>query len=128
MYRQIPEFKFDNFHDTDCLDELRRLTADLFVIDGTYILRETVFSIPRLGSLNLHCGKLPDYRGAPPALWEIVNGESEVGVTIHGVTQSLDAGPIYCQRVVPLERCPDQPIERCAQELWTRVLRPTGIG
>ena len=123
----VPELKFNNFHDTDCLEELRRLTVDLFVVDGTYILRESVFSIPRLGSLNLHCGKLPDYRGAPPALWEIVNGESEVGVTIHGVTESLDAGPIYCQQVVPLERCPDQPIERYARELWTNVLRPTGV-
>ena len=120
-------FCFDNFHSDACLSALRDLALDVLVVDGTYVLRESVFSLPRRVTLNIHCGKLPEYRGAPPCFWEVYNGEAEVGVTIHGVTAGLDAGPIYNQKVFPLERCPRQPALDYVRDTWLKVLRPAGV-
>jgi hypothetical protein len=125
--RSARTLRFDNFHSDACLAALRALELDALVIDGTYVLRESVFSLARRAALNIHCGKLPEYRGAPPCFWEVYNGESEVGVTVHGVTADLDAGPIYNQRVFPLERCPRQPALDYVRDTWLTVLRPAGV-
>ncbi|HKG22414.1 MAG TPA: formyltransferase family protein, partial [Blastocatellia bacterium] len=69
---------------------------------GTNILKEPVFSIPRLGSINLHQGLAPFYRGGPPVFWELFNGESEVGLTVHFVAPKVDTGQIVLQETVPL--------------------------
>ena len=58
------------------------------------ILRRPVFSAPRLGTINLHKGRLPDYRGMPPAFWELWNDESSVGCSVHWVDDALDAGAV----------------------------------
>lgn len=123
----VPLLRFGNFHDADCLDALRALAPDLAVVDGTYVLREPVFLLPRFGSINLHCGKLPDYRGAPPAFWELYNGEREVGVTVHRVTAKLDEGPILQQELFPLDPAPaGDPVEYVGR-VWRDVLRPNGL-
>jgi len=62
------------------------------------ILKASLFQIPRLGTLNLHKGKLPDYRGMPPAFWEFFNGELEVGCTVHRIDGGLDTGPVLLER------------------------------
>ena len=67
------------------------------------IIRERQFALPRLGTINIHKGKLPSYRGMPPAFWEIWHGENEVGVTVHRVESGLDTGPILIERTVPIE-------------------------
>jgi methionyl-tRNA formyltransferase len=123
----VPLLRFGNFHDADCLDALRALAPDLAVVDGTYVLRESVFLLPRFGSINLHCGKLPDYRGAPPAFWELYNGEREVGVTVHRVSAKLDEGPILQQEIFPLDPAPaDDPVAYVGR-VWREVLRPNGL-
>jgi peptidoglycan/xylan/chitin deacetylase (PgdA/CDA1 family) len=68
------------------------------------ILRPPLFSIPTLGTLNLHKGKVPDYRGMPPAFWELWNGEDSVGCTVHWVDQKLDTGDIAAQACIARER------------------------
>jgi methionyl-tRNA formyltransferase len=75
---------------------------DLGVIYGTNIINETVFKIPRLGSLNVHQGLAPWYRGGPPVFWELYNGEQEVGITVHFVESKVDSGEIVLQQTVPL--------------------------
>jgi peptidoglycan/xylan/chitin deacetylase (PgdA/CDA1 family) len=62
-------------------------------------LRDGVFDIPRYGSINLHSGKTPEYRGAAPAFGERHNGESAVGITIHRVAAALDAGDVLRQEL-----------------------------
>lgn len=123
----IPLLRFRNFHDDDCLAALAALRPDLAVVDGTYMLRESVFLLPRYGSINLHCGRLPDYRGAPPAFWELYNGEREVGVTVHRVTAKLDEGPILQQEHFPIDPAPaGDPLEY-VNRVWLEVLRPNGL-
>jgi len=117
----------DDFHSSRGLEALREHAPDLGVLAGTYILKEEVFSLPPLGSVNLHSGKVPEYRGAAPAFWELYNGEVEVGITIHEVTARLDAGQVHRLEVFPLDPAPPgDPIEY-VERFRREVLRPNGI-
>lgn len=77
---------------------------DLGIALGAPILGEELFSIPRLGTINLHKGRLPEYRGMPPAFWELHSDESTVGCTVHKVEAGLDTGPILLEDSVPIDR------------------------
>lgn len=99
----VAVYKIDNFHTEASLDLLRKADADLGVVFGTNIIKESVFSIPKLGSINLHQGLAPYYRGGPPVFWELFNNEKEVGITVHFVAAAVDTGDIIKQMKVPLE-------------------------
>jgi peptidoglycan/xylan/chitin deacetylase (PgdA/CDA1 family) len=85
-------------HSEDALARVRAFGPDVAVSLAAPILRAPLFEIPRRGTLNLHKGKLPDYRGMPPAFWEFVNDEPEVGCSVHRVDSGLDTGPILVER------------------------------
>ena len=97
------------------------------MVAGTYVLQESVFSIPRLGSINLHSGKAPEYRGAAPGFWELYNGEREVGITIHRVAAALDAGDILVQETFPLDPAPAGDPLDYLERFRAEVLRPNGV-
>jgi len=118
---------FVDFHSAECLEELRAIAADFGVIAGTYILKPSVFAAPRLGCVNLHTGKVPAYRGAAPVFWELLNGEKEVGITIHRVEAAVDAGEIVLQEVFPLDPAPPGNPLQYVEEYRTKVLRPNGV-
>jgi folate-dependent phosphoribosylglycinamide formyltransferase PurN len=99
----IPIYSVENYHLPATLKALRESGADLGVLYGTNIVDETVFSVPRLGSINIHQGLAPMYRGGPTGFWELFNGEKEVGITVHFVAAKVDAGDIILQKTVPLE-------------------------
>jgi hypothetical protein len=99
----IPVHSVGNFHSATSIALLRAAEADLGVVLGTNILKESVFKVPKLGSINLHQGLAPYYRGCPAVFWELFNGEREVGLTVHFVESKVDTGEIILQRVVPLE-------------------------
>lgn len=99
----IPFFKVENFHHPATIDLIRKTKADLGVLYGTNIIKEPVFSIPRLGSINIHQGLAPFYRGGPTVFWELFNGEKELGITVHFVAAKVDTGDIILQKTVPLE-------------------------
>jgi folate-dependent phosphoribosylglycinamide formyltransferase PurN len=98
----IPFHRVDDFHSESSIELIESLTPDLGVIYGTNIIKEHVFGIPRLGSINLHQGLAPLYRGGPTVFWELFNGEAEVGITVHFVVSKVDAGDIIVQRALPL--------------------------
>ena len=76
------------------VEQLRRSDADLGIVLGTRILKRDLFSIPRMGCINLHKGKVPDYRGQPPGFWELYEGQNTAGVTVHFVDDGLDTGDV----------------------------------
>lgn len=90
-----------NIHGAASLKRLRRFAPDLGLSLAAPVLKPTLFEIPRLGTLNLHKGRLPDYRGMPPAFWECLNGEDSVGCTVHRVDRGLDTGDIVLEASVP---------------------------
>jgi peptidoglycan/xylan/chitin deacetylase (PgdA/CDA1 family) len=68
------------------------------------ILKPSLFRIPPAGTLNLHKGKVPDYRGMPPAFWELWNDEQAVGCTVHWVDEKLDTGDIAAQALIQRDK------------------------
>jgi peptidoglycan/xylan/chitin deacetylase (PgdA/CDA1 family) len=76
--------------------------ADLGIVLGTRILKASTFDIPRLGCINLHKGKVPEYRGMPPGFWELANGATSAGVTVHFVDKGLDTGDVLVTRETPI--------------------------
>lgn len=100
---KIPFFKVENFHYKASLDLIRQTAAELGILYGTNIVKESVFSIPKLGSINLHQGLAPFYRGGPTVFWELFNGEKEIGITVHYVAAKVDTGDIILQKTAPLE-------------------------
>ncbi len=78
---------------------VRELKPDLKVLSGyTQILRKEILSVPPRGTINLHGGRLPDYRGASPIHWQIINGEESGGCAILYVDEGIDSGDILAQR------------------------------
>ena len=79
------------------LYELKALNADLQVVVAFRMLPETVWNMPPFGSVNLHGSLLPQYRGAAPINWAVINGEKETGVTTFKLKQEIDTGDILLQ-------------------------------
>ena len=98
----VPFYKVEDYHAPETMNLLREANADLGILYGTNIIKESVFSIPRLGSINIHQGLAPVYRGGPTVFWELMNDEKEVGITVHYVAPKVDTGDIILQKSVPL--------------------------
>ena len=77
---------------------------DLGIALGAPILKEALFALPRLGTINLHKGRLPAFRGMPPAFWELDSGAPSVGCTVHQVAPGLDTGDILLASEVTIDR------------------------
>jgi len=91
-----------NLKDPGFLAELRSLDADLQIVVAFRMLPEAVWRMPRLGTFNLHASLLPEYRGAAPINWAIINGETRTGVTTFFINQDIDTGAIIMQREVSI--------------------------
>ena len=101
--RGAPHIFVDSLNSAGARRELATLDADLGLVIGTRILKRATFAVPRLGCINVHKGKVPEYRGQPPAFWELYNGEKSAGVTIHFVDDTLDTGDIVTDGSVPID-------------------------
>jgi len=85
------------------LEELRSLNADLQIVVAFRMLPESVWNMPPLGTINLHGSLLPQYRGAAPINWAVINGEKETGVTTFKLKHEIDTGNILMQESFPIE-------------------------
>ena len=88
----------------DARAALRRLDADIAVSLDNTIIREDTFALPPHGTINVHHGAVPDYRGGPPVFWELLDGRDKVGFTIHLIDAGIDTGPVLARGEVPIER------------------------
>lgn len=117
----------DDLHAPESLALLRSLAPDLGVIFAAYRLKPEVFTIPRLGCLNLHLGHAPEFRGSSPAFYEMLEGVPAVGVTVHRVSEGLDAGPIISQESFPLDLAPKEDAVSYLRRYQAEVLIPNGL-
>jgi len=85
------------------LDQLKSLKADLQIVVAFRMLPEVVWDMPPLGTFNLHASLLPQYRGAAPLNWAIINGETETGVTTFLLSHEIDTGRILFKEKTPIE-------------------------
>src|SRR5690606_1296911 len=81
-----------NLKDETFLEELKSLNANLQVVVAFRMLPKQVWQMPELGTFNLHASLLPDYRGAAPINWAIINGETKTGVTTFFIDEKIDTG------------------------------------
>jgi methionyl-tRNA formyltransferase/peptidoglycan/xylan/chitin deacetylase (PgdA/CDA1 family) len=90
-------------HASESLEFVRALRPDLGMIYGCRILKPALFEIPRHGSVNIHQRKVPEYRGGGPiGLWELLDGQSEIGVTVHRVAERVDSGAVVNATTIPI--------------------------
>jgi methionyl-tRNA formyltransferase len=97
LLNKIPLLQPLNLKDEGFLQELKNLKPDLQIVVAFRILPREVWSFPSLGTFNLHSSLLPDYRGAAPINWVLINGETETGVTTFFLEDSVDTGNIILQ-------------------------------
>src|SRR5699024_2261864 len=91
---------------SEVIESLKKVQADLHVVVAFRMLPEIVWNMPPRGTINLHASLLPQYRGAAPINWAIINGETETGVTTFKLQHEIDTGQIIDQQTVPIE--PDE--------------------
>lgn len=89
--------------DAEFVEELRSLNADLNIVIAFRMLPEVVWSMPPLGTFNLHASLLPKYRGAAPINWAVINGDKETGVTTFFLKHEIDTGDIIQQEKVDID-------------------------
>ena len=89
---------------SEARDALRRLGADVAVSLDNAIIRPETFRLPAHGTINVHHGAVPGYRGGPPVFWELRDGLDRVGFTIHLIDAGIDTGPVLARGDVPIER------------------------
>jgi methionyl-tRNA formyltransferase len=92
---EIPLFQPTNLKSDDFVSKFQQLNADLAVVIAFRMLPEVVWNMPPLGTINVHGSLLPQYRGAAPINWAIINGEKETGVTTFKLQHAIDTGDIF---------------------------------
>jgi len=110
-------------HGPEVLERVRAWRPDLGVSLGANILKPALFGIPARGTINLHQGKVPEFRGAPPGFWELMTGARTIGVMVHWVDAGLDTGPVLGRAEAPIYQHDTlQAVQARAAELACRVL------
>jgi methionyl-tRNA formyltransferase len=100
--KDIPVLQPVNLKDPEFIQTLGTYKADLQVVVAFRMLPEIVWNMPPMGTINLHGSLLPQYRGAAPINWALINGESETGVTTFKLQHAIDTGNILLQERIPL--------------------------
>lgn len=98
----LPLLQPTNLKDPEFIEDLKSLHADLQIVVAFRMLPESVWSMPPLGTFNLHASLLPQYRGAAPINWAIINGDTESGITTFFLKHEIDTGDIIMQESVEI--------------------------
>ena len=98
----LPVLQPEKLRAPEFVEAMRALQPDLGIVIAFRMLPEVIWSMPRLGSFNLHASLLPQYRGAAPINWAIINGERETGVTTFLLNHEIDKGAILAQARMPI--------------------------
>ncbi|AZB00059.1 methionyl-tRNA formyltransferase [Chryseobacterium joostei] len=96
----IPVFQPEKLRNPEFLEELRKLDADVFVVVAFRMMPKVLFEMPKMGTFNLHASLLPDYRGAAPINYAVINGEEKTGATTFFINEKIDEGNILLQNEI----------------------------
>ena len=102
LENNLPLLQPTNLKDESFLAELKSLNANLQVVVAFRMLPEVVWKMPRLGTFNLHASLLPNYRGAAPINWAIINGETKTGVTTFFIDEKIDTGAMILNQEITI--------------------------
>ena len=98
----LPVLQPEKLKDETFIEELRSYKADLQIVVAFRMLPEVVWAMPRLGTFNLHASLLPQYRGAAPINWAVINGDTETGATTFMLKHEIDTGNMILQERIPI--------------------------
>lgn len=112
----IPVLQPEKLKDPVFLEQLADLKADLQIVVAFRMLPQVVWGMPRLGTFNLHAALLPQYRGAAPINWAIINGDTETGITTFFLDEDIDTGQIILQERIPIA------LEDCLEDVHDRMM------
>lgn len=98
----IPVFQPEKLRNPEFLEKLKKLDADVFVVVAFRMMPKVLFEMPRMGTFNLHASLLPDYRGAAPINYAVINGEEKTGATTFFINEKIDEGNILLQEEIPV--------------------------
>lgn len=98
----LPVFQPEKLRNPEFLEELRKLDADVFVVVAFRMMPKVLFEMPKMGTFNLHASLLPDYRGAAPINYAVINGEEKTGATTFFINEKIDEGNILLQEEVAI--------------------------
>lgn len=102
LSKGIPVLQPLKLKDENFLTQLKALAPDLQIVVAFRMLPEVVWRLPKYGTFNLHASLLPNYRGAAPINWAIINGEKQTGVTTFFIDEKIDTGAIIAQAITPI--------------------------
>ena len=102
LEKGIPVLQPEKLRDEAFLAELKALKPDLQIVVAFRMLPQVVWALPPLGTFNLHAALLPQYRGAAPINWSIINGDTETGITTFFLDEQIDTGRIILQERTPI--------------------------
>lgn len=102
LEHQIPVLQPEKLKDEMFLEELRSYNADLQIVVAFRMLPEVVWNMPRLGTFNLHASLLPQYRGAAPINWAVINGDKRTGITTFFLKHEIDTGNLILQQEIEI--------------------------
>lgn len=101
---QIKHLPSSNINSAETVNCLSGINSDLFIVAGyPTIFKGELLSLPQYGSINLHAGRLPYYRGGSPLNWQIINGEEKIGLSVICLDKGIDSGPIYSEAIFQKE-------------------------
>ena len=104
--RKIRRDGVRDVNDAAFLDRVRATDPNLFVVAGfSTIFKPELIDLPRLGTINLHGGPLPRYRGGSPLNWQLINGESTAGISVIRMDAGIDSGPVLAEASFPIRPC-----------------------
>ena len=98
----LPILQPEKLRDPEFVEAMQELRPDLGIVIAFRMLPEIIWAMPRYGTFNLHASLLPQYRGAAPINWAIINGEKETGITTFLLNHEIDKGAIIGQRKMPI--------------------------
>ena len=96
----LPVFQPEKLRDPEFLEEIAKLNADIFVVVAFRMMPKILFEMPQMGTFNLHASLLPDYRGAAPINYAVINGEKKTGATTFFINEKIDEGNILLQKEI----------------------------
>lgn len=102
LEQNLPLLQPEKLKDEAFVEALREWKADLQIVVAFRMLPEVVWNMPRLGTFNLHASLLPQYRGAAPINWAVINGDTETGITTFFLKHEIDTGEVIQQVRVPI--------------------------
>ena len=112
----LPVFQPEKLRNPEFLKSIKDLDADIFVVVAFRMMPKVLFEMPKLGTFNLHASLLPDYRGAAPINYAVINGEKKTGATTFFINEKIDEGNILLQKEIEISP------EENAGELHDRLM------